>query len=225
MNINGALFLVLTNITFQNMFSVVNAFCLEQPIFLREHWNGMYRTDVYFLCKTLAEAPLLIFMTVLFTSILYWMVGLNSDYQAFLICLAIVILVANTAASFGYMVSCISGSLNIALSIGTPLLMPLLLFGGFYLNNASVPAYFIWIKYISWFYYGNEALTINQWSTIKNITCATPVACMPNGKFVISYLNFNEDNFIRDICVIVALMVFFRLLAFVSLLIRSSRKT
>ena len=23
--------------------------------------------------------------------------------------------------------------------------------------------YFIWLKYLSWFYYGNEALVINQW--------------------------------------------------------------
>lgn len=43
MNINGALFLILTNMTFQNMFGVVNVFCVELPIFLREHFNGMYR--------------------------------------------------------------------------------------------------------------------------------------------------------------------------------------
>jgi len=47
MNINGALFLILTNMTFQNMFAVINVFCAELPIFLREHFNGMYRTDVY----------------------------------------------------------------------------------------------------------------------------------------------------------------------------------
>ena len=43
-NINGALFLMLTQMSFGNMFSVVNVFCLELPIFLREHFNGMYRT-------------------------------------------------------------------------------------------------------------------------------------------------------------------------------------
>ncbi|XP_054719148.1 protein white-like [Uloborus diversus] len=227
MNLNGALFLALTNVTFQNMFSVVNAFCLEQPIFLREHWNGMYRTDVYFICKTLAEAPILMMMTVMFITILYWMVGLNPDYKAFLISLAIFILIANTAASFGYMISCLANTLNIALSISTPLLMPLLLFGGFYLNNASVPDYFIWIKYISWFYYGNEALCINQWSSITNITCPeNPLApCMSTGETVIASLNFEKDYFERDIGLVVALFVFFRVLAFIALLIKSSRKT
>lgn len=224
MNINGALFLILMNSCFGNMFSVINAFTIEQPIFLREHWNGMYRTDIYFLCKTIAEAPVLIFMTTVLICIVYWMAGFNKDFTAFLICLAIMILVSNTAASFGYMISCISGSLNVALSLGTPLIMPLVLFGGFYLNAASVPVYFVWLKYVSMFYYGNEAVLINQWSSVKNITCSTPM-CAPNGKAVLASLNFDEDNFLRDILLIVALMIFFRILAFIALLIRSSRKT
>ncbi|GFY43706.1 protein white [Trichonephila inaurata madagascariensis] len=224
MNINGALFLILMNSCFGNMFSVINAFTLEQPIFLREHWNGMYRTDIYFLCKTIAEAPVLIFMTAVLICIVYWMAGFNPDFTAFLICLAIMILVSNTAASFGYMISCISGSLNVALSLGTPLIMPLVLFGGFYLNAASVPVYFVWLKYISMFYYGNEAVLINQWSNVKNITCSTPI-CAPDGKTVLASLDFHEENFLLDIVLIIVLMIFFRILAFIALLIRSSRKT
>jgi hypothetical protein len=40
------------------MFAVVNVICLELPIFMREHYNGMYRVDVYFLAKQLAEMPI-----------------------------------------------------------------------------------------------------------------------------------------------------------------------
>ena len=75
MNINGALFLLLTNLNFQNAFGVVNVincsfetfyanliifsliktFCVELPIFQREHNNGMYRVSSYFLSKMIAE--------------------------------------------------------------------------------------------------------------------------------------------------------------------------
>jgi hypothetical protein len=76
-------------------------FCAEIMIFLREHHNGMYRTDVYFLSKTLAELPLYIFFPVLFTSVCYYAIGLNSDPARFLTTVGIVVLTSNVACSFG----------------------------------------------------------------------------------------------------------------------------
>ncbi|XP_060604434.1 protein white-like, partial [Ruditapes philippinarum] len=55
MDINGVLFLMITNMTFTNVFGVLNSFPLETPIFLREYGVGLYRVDVYFLSKCLAE--------------------------------------------------------------------------------------------------------------------------------------------------------------------------
>ena len=43
--------MLLTNTSFGNIFAVVNVFCSELPVFRREHFNGLYRTDVYFLAK------------------------------------------------------------------------------------------------------------------------------------------------------------------------------
>ena len=52
-------------------------------------------------------------------------------------------------------------------------MMPALIFGGFFLKNLTVPSYLNWISYISWFMYGNEALSINQWHgvTFHNPKC------------------------------------------------------
>lgn len=61
----------------------------------------MYRTDVYFLCKNLAEAPIFIFIPLFFTSITYFMIGLNAQEPRFFIACGLVILVANVATSFG----------------------------------------------------------------------------------------------------------------------------
>jgi hypothetical protein len=38
------------------------------------------------------------------------------------------------------------------------------------LLNRSVPVYFIWLKYISWFSYSNEILVVNQWKSVQNIS-------------------------------------------------------
>jgi hypothetical protein len=40
---------------------------------------------------------------------------------------------------------------------------------------SDVPIWLIWLKYLSWFLYGFEALLINQWDGIENITCPAEV--------------------------------------------------
>lgn len=101
MNINGALFLFLTNMTFQNVFAVVNVFCAEVPVFLRESRSRLYRTETYFLGKSLAELPLFLLVPFIFTAIAYPMIGLRPTLPNFLIALGIMALVANVATSFG----------------------------------------------------------------------------------------------------------------------------
>lgn len=34
----------------------------------------------------------------------------------------------------------------------------------------STPDYLIWLKYLSWFSYGNEMLVVNQWDDVKHIS-------------------------------------------------------
>lgn len=47
------------------------------------------------------------------------------------------------------------------------MIIPVLLFGGFFLQNGSVPVYLDWLRYLSWFMYGNEALSVNQWHGVE----------------------------------------------------------
>lgn len=74
------------------------------------------------------------------------MANLNSSIERYLICCAIVILVANSAVSFGRFLSAVSPSINVALGLSGPVLVPLMIFSGVFLNNDSVPSYFIWLK-------------------------------------------------------------------------------
>ncbi|XP_011149501.1 protein white [Harpegnathos saltator] len=224
MNINGALFIFLTNMTFQNVFAVINVFCAELPIFLREHRNGMYRTDVYFICKTLAEAPIFLAVPLIFTIIVYPMIGLYPDMKHFFIATGIVALVANVSTSFGYLISCISNGVSMALSVGPPVIIPFMLFGGFFLNTASVPSYFEWFSYLSWFRYGNEALLINQWAEVDTIQCTrSNTTCPRSGRTVLQTYNFKVDDFWIDIICLFSLIAAFRLLAFLALLSKTRR--
>ncbi|KAK3856690.1 hypothetical protein Pcinc_037017 [Petrolisthes cinctipes] len=134
-NLSSVLFIFITNLTFSNMFPVITTFSAVMPLFLREHWNGLYRTDVYFLTKTLVEIPIYLIGPFLFMLTSYYMVGLRAGAEYFFICSAIMILVSNVAVSYGYMISCISKNYQTALVLSTPLTLPLMLFGGFYVQD------------------------------------------------------------------------------------------
>lgn len=227
-NIQGVLFLFITNSTFGNVFGVVNTFAAEVPIFLREHFNGMYRTDVYFLSKTLVEVPLYIIFPMISWTIPYFAIGLNAAADRFFIGAALVILVNNVAVSFGYMVSCLASSVAVATALGAPLILPALIFGGSFINNSLVPIYLDWLRYLSWFMYSNEALSINQWSGFKFDACLGNTNSTNNqlctGQEVLDRLSFDESFLVRDILGLVALLVGFRLVAFLALLLKTYRK-
>ncbi|XP_070566509.1 protein white-like [Ptychodera flava] len=226
-NINGCLFLFVTNMTFANLFAVIQIFPLELPVFLREHFNGMYRTDIYFICKNLVDLPYqFILLPIVFTAITYWMVGLYPAFYNFCVCCGILILVCNVSVSFGYMISTFSPSVSVALAIAPPLVIPLLLFGGLFLNTNDIPVYFIWIQYISWFKYTYECLEINQWENIDYIYCpnGTSVPCIHDGETVLASLSFSVDNFMMNIYLTLTLLLAYRLIAFVGLVWKSRRK-
>lgn len=225
-NINGALFVLLTNLSFGNIFAVVNIFCSELPIFKREHYGGMYRVDTYFIAKQLVDLPIYLVEPVILTSILYWMVGLNPDVLRFFTACGIVLLVTQVVLSVGYFLSCLSPNVDVALAIAPVVIIPFMLFGGFFLNSDSVPVWLSWLKWVSWFIYSYEALLVNQWSGIEGIACSpeAPNVCLSSGEQVLQRLSFKEENLVRDICVLLLLAVAIRLMAFLALVFRTRRK-
>ncbi|XP_016942494.1 protein white [Drosophila suzukii] len=227
MNINGAIFLFLTNMTFQNVFATINVFTSELPVFMREARSRLYRCDTYFLGKTIAELPLFLTVPLVFTAIAYPMIGLRAGVLHFLNCLALVTLVANVSTSFGYLISCASSSTSMALSVGPPVIIPFLLFGGFFLNSGSVPVYLKWLSYLSWFRYANEGLLINQWADVEpgEITCTSSnTTCPSSGKVILETLNFSAADLPLDYVGLAILIVSFRVFAYLALRLRARRK-
>ena len=99
LNINTVLFMCLIALTFINMVSVANIFCAEIPIFVREQQNNMYRIDLYFITKQLAELPFFLITPLVFNFIFYWMVGLNPDFERFAVSTGLTILVTEVSFS------------------------------------------------------------------------------------------------------------------------------
>ncbi|XP_060558018.1 protein white-like, partial [Ruditapes philippinarum] len=155
---------------------------------------------------------------------------LYATFEAFLMFTGVMLLVANTSVSFGYIVSAAANSVTTALAIAPPMMIPLLMFGGFFLNSDSIPVYFIWLEYLSWFKYANELLSVNQWDNIDSIDCENSTSsgsqnpCLyKSGEQVINYLNFDKDNLWLDVGCLFAMLVAYRLVAYIILLIKARK--
>uniref|UniRef100_T1JB21 ABC transporter domain-containing protein n=1 Tax=Strigamia maritima TaxID=126957 RepID=T1JB21_STRMM len=207
-NVNGAIYILLINITYQNMFAVINVFSPELPIFMREHTGGLYGPGVYFFCKTFAD------------------VSFVPEVSKFFWTCLIIILVANAASSFGYLFSSICSTPQLALSIGPSCIVPLLLFGGYFLRTSTLGPYVSWISNISWFSYGFETLLLNQWKDVKHIECnnLNSTTCKNNGLEILDEYKLQPNDFLLRIFELLALVVCIRLAAFLAFAIRAKIK-
>lgn len=162
-NINGAIFSAVCSFSFSYLFLVVFSFPRMQIVLRREYYDGLYYLLTAFLAEIFAGLPFLLVMPGLFIGIQYCMIGLFPSGVAFGSMYFTCILIAASATGYGYMISAIAPSVEAANAMAPPLMVPLLLFGGFFLQSDSVRPYFIWLKYLSWFYYGAENLYVTQW--------------------------------------------------------------
>lgn len=75
-NVQGALFFITMNISFNAIQNVILIFPDERPVFLREVNNNMYNCSPYFWAKVISELPFSIVTPTVFACITYWSVGL-----------------------------------------------------------------------------------------------------------------------------------------------------
>ncbi|XP_078321150.1 protein white-like [Crassostrea virginica] len=225
MNINGCIFFAIVSISLDSIFPILNVFPSEVPIFVREYGCKLYRVDIYYLSKIIVEIPFHIITPAIFMTILYFMSGLLYDEVEFFTAVGIAALVANAAAGFGYTISAGAPSITAALALAPLLLMPLMMNGGFFLNNRTVPVYFLWLKYSSWFMYSNELMILNQWTNVDRIECNNNSTCYSNGNLVIESLGYDKESIPTDWICLAALTVAFRILSFIILFIKAKLST
>lgn len=146
----------------------------------RERSSGAYDAFSYFVAKFFVEAPLNLVPCIIFTCILYWMVGLNPDRFGYTI--LIMMFEVLTAISLGLWISSAAPSFEVANGLGTPAIIIALLFAGYYINIESLPIVANWIPYFSFVRWSYQALAINEFRG-ETFTCGGGAtgACITSG--------------------------------------------
>jgi len=151
------------NMAFSGIQNIILIFPDEKPVFLREVNNNMYSVSPYFWAKIFTELPSNLINPCIFGSITYFGIGFTTDeWYRFPLFLGIVTLIYNASTGYSLLISSVISDKQLAVTLTPVLIIPFMLFAGFFVNQASIPVWLIEFQYLSIFKYGYQALFLNE---------------------------------------------------------------
>ncbi|KAL7000545.1 hypothetical protein U1Q18_001696 [Sarracenia purpurea var. burkii] len=201
-------------------------FLEERRILMRETSRGAYRISSYVISNTAVFFPFLIAVALLYTTPVYWLVGLRSDVGGFLyfsLVVWIVLLMSNSFVScFSALVpNFIMGASLIAGAMGS-----FFLFSGYFIARVDIPKYWIFMYYLSLFRYPFECFMINEYGGEKGRQRCLEremEACLLDGNGFLVGQGLKESQKWSNLVVMVVFVFGYRLLCFLILWYRSYR--
>lgn len=136
----------------------------ERPAFYREVASRTYKPSAYGVALTIAEIPYSIAGALIFTLLLYFMVGYAAtDYGYFLLMNCLFSLFA---VSLGQALSALLSSKVVAVMISGFLIPTMNIFAGFLAPRPSIPGWLIWVYYANPYRYALEGLVVSALSGV-----------------------------------------------------------
>ncbi|OWR49892.1 protein scarlet-like [Danaus plexippus] len=225
-NAEGLLYLVITETTFLFIYAVFITFPSEVPILLRETASGLYSPLPYYLSKMIFWIPRAVIEPILFATLVFTVAGLQGGFYNWLGISFICVLCANYANAYGSFLSSVFDKMETAALVSVPFELVGTMFSGIYLNLGSASPYISWLRYISAFYYGVEAISIVQWDSIESINCVNikGMPCIKTGPDVLRRYGFSEEHFWRN-CICLTSMYFIAHFISFLMVVKRSRGT
>eukprot|EP01126_Amoeba_proteus_P050240 TRINITY_DN591_c0_g1_i18.p1 TRINITY_DN591_c0_g1~~TRINITY_DN591_c0_g1_i18.p1 ORF type:complete len:459 (-),score=68.82 TRINITY_DN591_c0_g1_i18:184-1560(-) len=141
---------------------VINSFPGERTLILRERMAGTYYSSAYFVSKSLTDIVTQAPVPIIFTVIVYWLIGFQASAGKFFLFMWFMFLCNLAATSLATAVSAIGRTTDMAVAILPMALEICRLFGGFFLPPITLPAYFSWLDALSYVKYTYVGVSLNE---------------------------------------------------------------
>ncbi|XP_062118160.1 ABC transporter G family member 14 [Humulus lupulus] len=198
---------------FYPLYNAVFTFPQERTMLIKERSSGMYRLSSYFLAKTVGDLPLELALPTAFVFIIYWMGGLKADPFTFILSLLVVLYNVLVSQSLGLAIGAILMDIKQATTLASVTTLVFLIAGGYYVQQ--IPAFIVWLKYLSYSYYCYKLLLGVQYKEGEVYECSKGVWC-PVQEFP-AIKSMGLTNLWMDVLVLALMLVGYRFLAYLAL--------
>ncbi|KAG8063803.1 hypothetical protein GUJ93_ZPchr0003g16970 [Zizania palustris] len=137
-------------------------FLVERYIYLRETAHNAYRRSSYTLSNAIVAFPPLVVLSLAFTVISFFAVGLAGGVGGFLFFVLIVLASFWAGGGFVTFLSGVIPDMIAGYTVVVAVLAYFLLFSGFFVTRDRIPSYWIWFHYLSLIKYPYEAVVQNE---------------------------------------------------------------
>lgn len=199
-------------------------FLQEREILMKETSCGSYRVSSYSIANSLVYLPFLLILALLFSTPLYWMVGLNNHFMAFMHFLLLIWLILYTANSIVVCCSALVPNFIIGNSLVCAMMGSCALFSGYFVSKNEIPNYWMVMHYVSLFKYPFEGFLINEFSGSGKCLQYMFGMCLASGEQVLKQEGYGgEESRRKNLLIMVCFILLYRFISYVILRIKCSQ--
>lgn len=158
----GSVFFYTVFFSFFATFSALFAFPAEKAVLNKDRSSGAYRLSAYYCAKTLVELPADTLYPLIFGCVVYWMTGLNTGFDRFIIFNIIMVCLTLTSQSLGLLLSAAVMDVRRAQVGATITILSCMLISGFYVPRENVPVFLRPFQALSYIKFAYNALVRNE---------------------------------------------------------------
>ncbi|KAL0554085.1 hypothetical protein IC582_007996 [Cucumis melo] len=204
-NAMGSMYTATLFLGVQNAFSVQPVVAVERTIFYRERAAGMYSALSYAFAMVLIELPYVLVQAIVYTVIVYSMIGFEWTVAKFLWYFFIMNFTLLYFTFYGMMAVAMTPNHHIASILSFAFFALWNLFSGFVVPKPRIPVWWIWYYWIcpvAWTLYG---LVASQFGDVKDVLETGETVA----EFVRFYFGFRHDFLDISVSVVVGFGVLF----------------
>jgi len=217
----------------------IPAFLEDRLVFIREHANGLYGVESYILSNLIVSIPFIFIITLSFSSVGYFSIGLQETTDKFCTFAIILFVTLMIAEAQTVLISVAIPVFVAALSVSAFLNGLWVIVQGFFISKKNLPAFWYYsFHQIDFMRYSYELLVTNEFTGLTfsceqaatdECACIIPQSnknstCQFTGEDVLKFYEYDNISYTNWLLINAAIFVAFKVITVVFLKFQLSNK-